>query len=558
MFDFFKGFVCEKARFYRIVSICALIFMSIFMVAFASSQSFWLDELGAIRAVSNKNIMDILNIELLQNSPYNLPLQTLIVALFYHIMPYGEVWLLIPSIILVIAGIAILSKIGKLLGGEDLGFFTLCIAVTSSILITQGGWEIRPYALTFCFSSLTLLTYIKRMRHETHKTIVLYGISLLLLLYSHWFGSILALFYAFTDLYLWIKKRIRLHCIGSYILAGVFFVPWFVLMLRYHTVDLGTYWGSPPRIFEPILTVAYLLSNTIGYCLLFGIGWVLILIGWMRRLKKPQEHNTPNIWFYVSIAIVWTILPVFIYSKWINPGGSNYVDRYFFVILPHVIVITGYAFSTIWNMPHTAKQGLHYFRRGILVLVLLSAGYGAYHKSFTFIHTLWEPYREVAEYLSEDEGIYADDALVLASSGSGWVEYYFRKRGYPIPAHVAVGGTNRSPPLRLFIKDGAYINPVSLDAEHITAYTRLYLFEVHEAFSETFMETVREAYSGAEDFPQFRVSVPKRSFIIQLIKKLIRYRPVKEPVVLFGLRVFTSGNLTNPLSRARRIISASL
>jgi hypothetical protein len=320
-------------------------------------------------------------------------------------------------------------------------------------------------------------------------------------------------------------------------LAGMFFVPWFVLMLRYHIVDLGTYWASVPRIFEPILTVAYLLSNTIGYCLLFAIGFVLISIPWILSIKKQEKHKTPNIWVFLIMTIAWTILPIFVYSKWINPGGSNYVNRYFFVLIPHVLLISAYGISSIWNMP-TSKLSLQYLRYGILVFVLISAGYRTYHNSFTFIHTLREPYREVAEYLAKDESIYADDSLVLVSSGSGWIEYYFRKRGYPIPANVAVGqGDN----FLLFIKDGAYSNPVSLKAEQITAgYTRLYLFEVHEAFSEACIETIKTQYTMVEDFPQFKDKIPESTSVIRFIKKLIHYQPRKEPVLLFGLRIYHS------------------
>jgi hypothetical protein len=153
------------------------------------------------------------------------------------------------------------------------------------------------------------------------------------------------------------------------------------------------------------------------------------------------------------------------------------------------------------------------------------------------------PYREVAEYLAKDQGIYADDALVLVSNGtktpsSGWVEYYFRKREYPIPAHVAHGGTDRSPSLQLFIKDGVYINPITIEADRLANYSRLYLVEVHEAFADECIGAVEKTYATVEDFPQFRDAIPESSFAIRFFKKLIRYRPLKDPVVLFGLRLY--------------------
>ncbi|KAA6365460.1 MAG: hypothetical protein EZS28_039013, partial [Streblomastix strix] len=176
----------KKYTTYDILSICALAFMLLFMLAFASRQSLWRDELywtvGIItgEAFNNQGMFRILLEQL-----YNLPLYYVIVKPLYYILPYGEIFLRMPSILFAFFGVIILANTAKKIGGKELGLYTLCIALTSSILITQGGWEFRPYSLMFFCAALTLLMFINRLQQETNKNIICHGLALLLLVYSH-------------------------------------------------------------------------------------------------------------------------------------------------------------------------------------------------------------------------------------------------------------------------------------------------------------------------------------------------------------------------------------
>jgi hypothetical protein len=534
-----------KTSGYKIISVCALVFMTIFMTAFASRQSFWVDELDwMIGIITGKSVFNYKlftgMFQILLEQGYNLPLYYLIEIPFYKLLPYGEVFLLIPSIIFVIAGIIILSKAGKLLGGERIGFFTLCISVTSSTLIIQGGWEIRPYSITFCFSALTLLMFIKRLKTETSKNIVWYSIALLLLLYSHWFGSILAIFYGCIDVYLCIKKKVSFKCLLSYIAAGVFFLPWFLLMVFHHVNDLSAYWSQIPRIIEPVLSIAYLLSNTVMYCLLFAIGFFVIIIRWIKTLNKVSSSAITNIWFYMIVGIIWVIVPIFMYSRFINQSGSFYVQKYFFVIMPFVFLITAYAFSELYNgiericaYSKTKKQVLHLS----ILLLFCFAGFQNYHRAYSNISAIHEPYREAAEYLSKDKQIYAEDALVICNAGSAWIEYYFNKRGYTIPANVAVY-KGKPPTTILFIDHGVYKEPLVIPEEQLLTYKRIYLFEVHETFSEEYIYSIEAQYASSEAIPGFSRVIQEESFIRKMVKTIFHISS-ETPVIPFGLRIYT-------------------
>ncbi|MDR1030641.1 MAG: hypothetical protein LBL76_07195 [Treponema sp.] len=533
-----------KTTAYRIISVCALLFMALFMTVFASKQSFWLDELdwmiGIItgKSVFNNKIFTGM-FQILLEQGYNLPLYYLIEIPFYYLLPYGETFLLIPSIVFVILGIAILSRAGKLIGGEDIGFFTLCVSVTSSTLIIQGGWEIRPYSISFCFSALTFLMFIKRLQVETKKNIACYGMALLLLLYSHWFGSILAIFYGFTDLYLCIKKKISFKCLLAYMFAGMLFLPWFCLMVFHHANDLGDYWAQIPRIIEPVLTIRYLLSNTVTYCLLFAAGFFIITIRWIQVRHKARPL-TVSIWLFMIAGIIWTIVPIFIYSRFINRSGSFYVSRYFFVIMPFVFLIVAYTISEIYapivHVQSNRKKQIFYV---VIILWFCFIGFQNYRRAYLNITAIHEPYRETAEYVSKDRRIYEDDSLILSSSGSAWIEYYFNKRGYTIPCNVAVY-TKKYQTVNIFITGGVYREPLALTEDQLLTYKHLYLFEVHECFPEEYMRNIEKNYPLLEEIPGFSPAPLVSSGLATLVKNTLGLSNPQAPApVPFGLRLYS-------------------
>ncbi|MDR0567713.1 MAG: hypothetical protein LBG87_00705 [Spirochaetaceae bacterium] len=528
------------------VGICALAGMAAFMLTFASAQSFWVDELDwMIGIITGKSVFNgrlfTGMLQILLETGYNLPLYYLIEKPFYELMPYGEAFLLIPSIIFVIAGIVILKRLGTFIGGETMGFAALCAAVTSAILITQGGWEIRPYSITFCFSAFALYRYVKRLKTETNKNILLYGLSLIPLLFSHWFGSILALCYAFTDLLRYIRKKTALRCIFSYLLAGAFIIPWFLLMLFYHISDLSSYWGKPPSIIAPIKTIAYLLSFRTAYCLCFGVGFIVVI-------GKAFKRNA-GVWPLMIVSVMWVIAPVWIYSKFINPAGAFYADRYFFALMPHIFLITGYGFLEIFraveNHFFAAERGKNYFY-SIIALLFCAFYFQTYQSAYRQAHSIREPYREIAAYLAEDPRIYADNTLVINSGGSAWIEYYFRKRGVAIPAAVCVYSSpapyRGAQKVYLFIENGEYVQPTLLTEEKLAKYEYIYLAEVHGLFTEAFIGAIEKTYRLKEEksFKKEKSQLIKpgtKDILKRIVKDALRIN-ASQPKTPFGLRLY--------------------
>jgi uncharacterized membrane protein len=494
----------RKERKYIILAIGMLLFMASFMLVLAFKRSFNLDELDrTIGPLTGKSTSGIPMLRMLLSWGTVPPLYFMIMKPFYELLPYGEIFLLIPSIVFAILGILITAKAGKIIGGTDIGFIAVCIAVGSATLIAY-GWELRPYTITFCLSSLTLLMYIKRLKQETDKSIRNYGISLVLLLYCHYFGLILALSYALIDLRLYLRKKISAKCFFSYALAGLLFLPWVIMVLYTYRTNLSAlfnFWAGIPGDLEPLNTVFFLLSNSLLYLLLFYVGFNLTLFkGVKANENKAQDESA--IWLFISVGIIWTILLVYIYSKIFNPNGSLYVNRYFLVIMPHVFLITAFGFFGAY----CAIQRLFFktaikkrFLNCIIIALVCSGIFQTYQKSYsniTSINQLYrnQPYREFAELLFKEGQANSANSLVICSNGTAWVEYYFSKRGLDIPANVA--NCQPQDTVWQFISNGQYIQPIALSREDILRYEIIYLFKVLDStdFPEYLNNVITEYY----------------------------------------------------------------
>jgi hypothetical protein len=313
-------------------------------------------------------------------------------------------------------------------------------------------------------------------------------------------------------------------------------------MIVHHVSDLSNFWPAVPSIIAPIKTIAYLLSYTIIYCVLFGIGCIVILVKWKQKLKK-ESSLLLNIWLFMILGIIWVIAPVFLYSKFINPHGSFYVERYFFVLIPFVFLITAYAASEIKNLIQCKFTDKRNKKQILYVLIIASVcliGFQNYREAYLSVTSISEPYREAAEYLSKDARIYEDDVIVICNMGVTWIEYYFNKRGYTIPANVATGKYPLSE-LLLFISDGKYVEPSILSEDMLLKYKYIYLFEVHGIFSKNVIHTIEENYPVVEEVSGYSPTIRKKSFMREKIKDIFHTRPTttSETEIPFGLRIYS-------------------
>lgn len=494
-----------KSELSKVLIVVILFALFILLCKYANTQSFWFDELDWTIEYLAKSSNIINLIKSLIKSGFNMPLFYLILFPIYKIAPYGELWLLIPNFIAVIIGIYILNKIGNKLGnqfGKYLGFASICMAATSYTLIEQCAIEFRPYALLFGLSDYTLYRFIcKEQEPQKQTNTILYTLSIICLSFTHWFGCLIVAFYFLFDLYLWLRKKNKIAFIIPYISLGIIFLPYFIILMLYHTSDFSNYWANIPTLKHLLYDVFFFLSsNNYISLLLFILGFTFLLYCLINN--KVRNIDT-NFIFIIIGSVIWTLGAIFIYSRFINPNGSLWVPRYFTVLLPHIFIITAIpiaklleSLDTIYKKDSkiTIKIILIIL---ILILIICLVACLNFKKLHDFRNSIVNPYREVSNFVSNTPNLYEESSVLITSRGKTYITYYFEKKGVKLPnnileAHYYCGSPQDY--LTKCVSEGKSVDSIHVDIQDLLRYDKLYLFQVIDDFKEYLLDFIDKNY----------------------------------------------------------------
>ena len=501
--DSINAFKMTKKKLYFICSIILLSGMSVFLFQNASMQSFWSDEMSTIGYIrSDISFFEVIKGYMLEDA-VNLPLYPLILKVFYEIVPYGETYLLLPSIVFLIIAIIMIAMLGYKCGNEDVSFFCICFGTISSGAICYAAWDIRCYSLLILLSALTIFAYIKRNEDENLKSIWLYGIFMLLLFFTHWYGAVMMMAFAISDFILWLYKKIHIRCIISYLFAGGILFIYLVLMLLNTKRNLSSHYGKPG--IEHIIKTLYLLTGGRFLCvILFLIGCIsLIMIG---IIKQEKKNVIPSI---LVFSCVWTFGTTYFIKE-----GTFFGDRYFLVILPQVILIMALtvdnALKTIFKKSdELLKQYSGVVKRVVIIVVILYFGkyiYQNYQNCYEFHMDERMPYRQSAEFLASAGDIYQEDTLLLSTETcnltEAWLEYYFEKRGFSLPERVIAYSSHRETDTLEYWS--------MMSEEEILQYDTIILFRMSMNIAEEVQNFLDEFYQEEERYFGDRVRIYKK------------------------------------------------
>ena len=433
-----KNDMTTKQMVYLISSIILLLGMIIFIIINAPLQSFWSDEMSTIGYIrSDISFWGIIKGYMLEDA-VNVPLYPLILKAFYEIMPYGEIYLLLPSIFFWVIAIVVIAFLGYRCGNEDIAFLCICFGTIAGGAIRYAAWDIRCYGLLIMLSSVTIFFWVKRCENESLKNIWLLGISMLLLFFTHLYGAVMMLSFALSDLILWLCKKIKIRCIVSYLFAGGTLFIYLLIMLKNSRRDISSHYEKPG--VEDIIRTLYLITGGRFLCLvLFLVGCVCVIIG----ITKSVKNNT--IWRVLFFSCVWTFGTTYLIKD-----GSFFGDRYFQVILPQAILIMAVAVDTLLKIVFKTsdvwlKKYSIWIKRIVVIGLILYLGRCVYHNyqdCYEFHMDERMPYRQSAEFLVERGDIHKEDTLLISAETcnitEAWLEYYFEKRGFDLPNRTIV------------------------------------------------------------------------------------------------------------------------
>ncbi len=494
---------------YWIPGLIMLLWMGIFAFANGSCQSFWADELASIGFIrdglSLPEVMDTyLRVE------NNLPLYPLILYVVYRVMPYGERFLLIPSILFCLVGIVILAGAARRLKGKRAGFIALCMGTSSGILIWQAAWEIRCYALAFLLSAFVLYAYIGKSIQPDKKRLILWGTAVALFLWTHWFACILLAFYGIVDLMRVLFRKMSWKQLLCYVPGCVLYLPWLILSFYYKHGGLEDYWSEVPQWKDMPWTVLFYLDGNLVLwylCLLTGAGCLAYAF---FQWKKPcsEKRTKAMLAAFCVTAIGWMIGLIYVFSKYIAPQSGLFVERYFTVVQPHILLVTTLGLDCILDFagklwrPERGKCGriagaAAWLVRMTVVVLLAVSFVTCYRNEYISIRKPFEQYREAADALVADGGIWKKKSLFTGSNQfcmlDGFVHYYFEKRGYKPPSNIVDSMVHSGQETRF------YSNYKALSKKELLSYDRIYCLRIHMNIDDAFLQFLTKHYQRIQD-----------------------------------------------------------
>lgn len=455
-----------------------------------SGYSFWGDEIGTI-AIANPThtLYETLMIDLTEDTTVA-PLFYLVANLWMRVVPYGTSRLLLICEIFVCIGIFITAMTAKNLSGNICGIAAAVLSAAMPYLAIQGAYEFRSYAVCYLFTTLTLYFYFRKLKDPRLSNIIFYGISAIFMSFSLYSAVLLYFAMFLADLFLYLKKRISIKNIISYLLWGTLFFP--VLVYAFlHVSSRGTsFWTSAPAFSQIFTVIPEILIDPLLIILWYaGVVWMLYRC--IRLLQNKNENDFSK--NYPALFLYWLTLACrivnFIYSN-LNSRNSMWTPRYFFFLLPCIVLFITLAFYDILTQV---------FRRtnagSVKVIVPVTAVICACYLEFSFIQAckrerypeiIRQPFEQGAEFLRTMDDLRAPDTAVYYSAYNIEAWQYYLAHGDMTPG--------------LF-----NLLPMDVSGIDLSPYKTIYMMIIEHPMLETTREIFEREYLSEEIHHNYRI-----------------------------------------------------
>lgn len=443
-----KSVFRKSKKYYSQIYYGALIVLAaVIVIAFFNLQqglSLWLDEMFQVDYCrESSSLLNIICID-----PYTPPLFNIIAWVWYRLVPFGEVWLHIPSLCFVIISLFLIAAIGRRLHGRMLGFLAAMLFVVNAKVFSECIFSFRAYSLLLVLSCLFLYLYIRRIQTPANeiswKLSAAMAITTLALGYTHYFGVLFACMFFIIDLYLLARGRLngaRLKVFAPYCFALVCYLPWlkiaFATLAKAKTNTLAHSWqnamsGGAPN-FHSFL---YWLSGEVAEVLmLFNIACVTCIIVNIWRIYKHKYEWQKDLPMIAMVFVILLMLGgMWVYCSFINTYSMMWVSRYFIPLIPCIVLVTTLGFYDV--LRHLPVPNFLQLVCAVMVVALLIPSCVATIHNDLLETSSTRFYKNLTQWLEGKDDIEKDTTLVMAVINTtdkgrqiqAWKHYYFNRK----------------------------------------------------------------------------------------------------------------------------------
>lgn len=319
-------------------------------------QSLWLDELYSIVPTAPENSVQSIIDYCKEDQP---PFFFIYLHLMFKFFGYNEQVGRVACAFIGILGIPVVYFLAKECSNKTAGIFA-AVLVAINYFHIHYSQDIRFYSMTFLFTALSYLFFIRAYKTSRPTDFIVYSIFTVCLLYSHYYGMIIFGTQAVTFLIILYYQRdlkFILRSIASAIVIMLAFLPWTPIVMNDLSVNVG--WIKDP---SPYFFAEYFYYYTGKDAFTASVFCVLIFL-FFKIFFTYNDSNleTKPIFLIIIIWIFLSYLIPYIRSVFAAPMLA---DRYTIVTLPAWIIL----FALGWNAIH--RLNIKYL---IVPLLVLSA-----------------------------------------------------------------------------------------------------------------------------------------------------------------------------------------
>ena len=356
------------------VLIIVFCFSTILRLIGITSADLWRDEAFSVRT-ADQSLGRTIEIIAKNTAP---PLHSILLHFWIKLFGVGELSVRLPSLIFGLAALIIFIKFAQLFFKTRRNVLLATVLFAINPVLIWYSQEARAYSMLvfFAIASLYYSLLIIKEKEFNKKNVLLLFITTILGLYTHnlfifiaFFNYLIALIFTFGTINLKTiltkHRKFMLRLSAIYALAGIIYLPWFIIMLKQlKTVSEGGFWLHLSLIRDPIVTIGMIYSghyfdngnnlNIITASLLGVTGALLLIASTRIALKRSTPLRAAVlVWFWGIIFTVW------LYSF----KTSFFYIRYLLFLIPPALLLS------ILTLDRLKKRAQTVFLLIILVII---------------------------------------------------------------------------------------------------------------------------------------------------------------------------------------------
>ena len=273
--------------------------------------------------------------------------------------------------------------------------------------------EARPYELLMLFTIVAFYNFIRLLKSPSLSKAIFYGLSVGLLLLTHFFGLFIILAQGFIGLSYLVRsdKKVRiklaLQFVISVAIAVVFFIPSIKILIK--VSEIKEFW-IPPTTIDTIKQIFKDFCGNSDVILIMGIFAFIYFLFILLKQKKGKENNYL---FSGTILFLWVIIVLMV------PIIRSYlvvpmiISRYFITILPAIILMIAMGIDAC---------KYHRLSIGFLIVFLIVSSYEIVFHSNYYTRINKEQFREGTNFIKANN----TNQEPIVSSLGWYLPYFFK------------------------------------------------------------------------------------------------------------------------------------